>query len=682
MKAQMNVLLLCLRELLQPGDAAVAPWATCGGSNRLRRIRVGLAAVVGLIGLWPLADVRAGDSGTVSAGMLHTCRVRVDGTLGCWGRNSHGQASPPAGTFVAVLAAMEHSCGVRPDRTLACWGTPYRYGVATPPVGTFAAVSGTYEHNCGVRTDGTLACWGGPNGYGEATPPVGTFAAISVGNEFSCGLRSDGTLTCWGRNDFGQASPPTGTFVAISVGQYHGCGLRADGTLACWGDDRWGQTSPPAGTFAVISAGSMSDCALRGDGTLACWGDNNDGQLSPPPETFAAISVGGRHICGLRSNGTLACWGWNHLGQAPQLAITPTALADGSAGEAYSQALSLADIKFDPMEDDPYLLVTPGFALTAGTLPSGLSLSASGILAGMPTSAGEFSFIVEGEDANGFTAERSYTLAIEGPTDNTPPMILPTVSGTLGNNSWYTGDVTTSWSVTDAESAVTSTVGCNTAILSSDALGAGYTCTATSAGGTSTGSVTVNRDATAPVLAPEVTPSVILLNGSGSVAAHASDALSGVVTQSCAALDTTTVGNHTSICTATDAAGNTATTTVSYSVIYGFVGFAPPVENAPVVNLANAGRTIPFKWRLVDANGTPITNLSGVIVRAVSMSCDSTAVADAVEEYVSASTGFLNHGDGDYQYNWQSPKSYENTCKKVVIDLGDGSTRVALFRFH
>ncbi len=84
------------------------------------------------------------------------------------------------------------------------------------------------------------------------------------------------------------------------------------------------------------------------------------------------------------------------------------------------------------------------------------------------------------------------------PPDVTPPVITPTVDGTLGNNGWYVSDVQVSWSVSDDESAISSSTGCDTVLVTADTTGTTYTCQATSAGGTSSQSVTIKRDATAP----------------------------------------------------------------------------------------------------------------------------------------------------------------------------------------
>ncbi len=83
-------------------------------------------------------------------------------------------------------------------------------------------------------------------------------------------------------------------------------------------------------------------------------------------------------------------------------------------------------------------------------------------------------------------------------TDSTSPVITPTVTGTLGNDDWYTSDVDVSWSVNDPESSVSSSTGCDSTSVTADTLGVTFTCTATSGGGSSSQSVTVKRDATAP----------------------------------------------------------------------------------------------------------------------------------------------------------------------------------------
>ena len=75
-----------------------------------------------------------------------------------------------------------HTCGVRTDGTVACWGSN-SYGQATPPAGTFSQVSAGGYHTCGVKTDATLACWG-YNDFGQATPPAGTFTDVSAGDEY------------------------------------------------------------------------------------------------------------------------------------------------------------------------------------------------------------------------------------------------------------------------------------------------------------------------------------------------------------------------------------------------------------------------------------------------------------------------------------------------------------------
>lgn len=103
----------------------------------------------------------------------YACGLRLDGTLECWGDNSHGRAAPPDGQFQSISVAAQHACGVRVDGTVACWGGKETYiggghAAVMPPGGTFRSVSvggrpnhGTH-YSCGIRTDGTPVCWGNP----------------------------------------------------------------------------------------------------------------------------------------------------------------------------------------------------------------------------------------------------------------------------------------------------------------------------------------------------------------------------------------------------------------------------------------------------------------------------------------------------------------------------------------
>ena len=161
-------------------------------------------------------------------------------------------------------------------------------------------------------------------------------------------------------------------------------------------------------------------------------------------------------------------------------------------------------------------------------------------------------------------------LATPTPPDTTPPVIQPNVSGTQATNDWYTSDVSVSWSVTDAESAVSSTTGCDAASVTVDTADQMFTCTATSAGGTASQSVTIKRDATMPTASAGRLP-IPNSNGwnSGDVTVHfaGTDVTSGIAT--CAADELVTAeGTNQSAGagTCTDNAGNISTPVVASNI--------------------------------------------------------------------------------------------------------------------
>jgi hypothetical protein len=95
-------------------------------------------------------------------------------------------------------------------------------------------------------------------------------------------------------------------------------------------------------------------------------------------------------------------------------------------------------------------------------------------------------------------------------SDATPPTVTPVISGTLNASGWYTSDVTVSWSVVDAESTPSA---CAATTITTGTAGQVVTCTSTSAGGSTTASVTIKMDKTIPTVAGSVTSGTSGANG-------------------------------------------------------------------------------------------------------------------------------------------------------------------------
>jgi hypothetical protein len=172
---------------------------------------------------------------SVSADSSTTCAIRTSGALYCWGGNTGGQVgnggvvSPqPTPVLIAggnvwatVSADWGHTCAIRTNGTLWCWGGN-NYGqvgigsVVTPqstPIQeitgatTWATVATGIAHTCATRTNGTLWCWGN-NNQGEAgqgnldspnTSPIQvgtdtTWSVVSAGIYSTCATKTGGTL--------------------------------------------------------------------------------------------------------------------------------------------------------------------------------------------------------------------------------------------------------------------------------------------------------------------------------------------------------------------------------------------------------------------------------------------------------------------------------------------------------
>jgi len=141
-------------------------------------------------------DVCVFVSAKVAAGGSHTCAIKTDGSLWCWGNNLFGQLG---------------------DRTNTDRNTPTQI---MPSGATSVALGGS--HTCAIKTNGSLWCWGA-NGYGQLGDGTNTaknspvqimssgVSSVSLGYNHTCAIKQDGSLWCWGDNYYSQLGDGTNT---------------------------------------------------------------------------------------------------------------------------------------------------------------------------------------------------------------------------------------------------------------------------------------------------------------------------------------------------------------------------------------------------------------------------------------------------------------------------------------
>lgn len=300
----------------------------------------------------PSATMVPRDAVEVVGGASHSCARLPDGTVSCWGLNNFGQLGvAPAGMVprpvpavvaglsgvVALAAGNAHTCALRGDGTVACWG----------------------NNAFGQLGNGDTSHRATPT---PATRLSGTFVAIAAGLTHTCARRADGAVLCWGQNQNGQLGSPTLTLTGpiavpgvvaaeLSAGYYNTCARLADGTVRCWGNNTWGQlgdgtnrvAARPAitamrlgGAAAEIRVGSGFTCARLTTGVVQCAGINAAGALGNGTNTDRAVpgNVAGLsgvtalgvtaspHACARVAGGALRCWGYNREGQVGDGSIT------------------------------------------------------------------------------------------------------------------------------------------------------------------------------------------------------------------------------------------------------------------------------------------------------------------------------------------------------------------------
>jgi hypothetical protein len=278
------------------------------------------------------------------AGGFHTCGLRTDQRVDCWGDDTWGQASAPADTFSVVSAGRDHTCGVTLAGSIACWGRDTEGQVSGAPTsGAWLSVAAGAYHSCGIDDIGAVSCWGADDGSpvdrGQSSDALeGRWDGVAAGFGHSCAVRANADIGCWGigddePGDEGQVSqaPEDGAWLWVGTGVHHSCALGENLKVHCWGaasgpNDLGQVRFRPFSDYRVLTVGDYHGCSIHEDDEenwLHCWGvtsgDLDFGQVRNRPAydqiDFTDVSAGGFHSCAVRAAGTMECWGRNTEGQ-------------------------------------------------------------------------------------------------------------------------------------------------------------------------------------------------------------------------------------------------------------------------------------------------------------------------------------------------------------------------------
>jgi alpha-tubulin suppressor-like RCC1 family protein len=371
-----------------------------------------------------------GQAVQISAGLHHTCAVLNNGKLRCWGYGLDGRLGyanvdnigddeTPASagdvdvgqSVLSVRAGGAHTCALRADLSVLCWGDAAFGELGTGKTATIgddetpagggpaiseldACVGGAASCSAHATCSNTFygfscTCNVGYTGDGVTCDLAPAVVSIAAGAEHTCALTNLGTVRCWGAASYGRLGYPGngtnigddetpksagevnvgGTVTQVVAGELHTCALLSTGGVRCWGSGTQGQLGygntrtvgddetpasagdvPLGAKATVIAAGQYHSCALLQTGAVRCWGLGTAGRLGygntntigdneapssagdvPLGGAALAITAGREHTCALLSGGKVRCWGNGVNGQLGYGVVSKSIVGDDEA---------------------------------------------------------------------------------------------------------------------------------------------------------------------------------------------------------------------------------------------------------------------------------------------------------------------------------------------------------------
>jgi sugar lactone lactonase YvrE len=528
-------------------------------------------------------------------------------------------------------------------------------------ISTFAGSGSPY-----FSGDGGLATVAGINPEFLAFDPAGNLYVSDWANHRVRRISANGVITTVAGNGLGGLGIDEGPATAANVTYPTGVAMDATGSLYI-ADSYYGRIRKvtPAGMISRIAGTGVR--GYSGDGGPAL-----DAQLSQP-YGMAIDGAGNLFVADLDNNrirkisaagvittvaGTGAAGFSGDNGQAINAAIlAPHDVAVDGAGNLY--IVDSGNSRIRKVDRNGIITTVAGNGTRGYSGDGGLATEAQLFVPDAIAIRDGFMYISD------WGNDRVRRVSL----DITPPQIAPVIVGTLGGDGWYRSVVGIGWAVSDGESKLLSTSGCADSTLAAETAGTVLSCTATSAGGTASESVTIKIDRTPPQLEVSVPP-VVLLNSSQQASPVATDALSGISIAVCAPLVTTTVGPKVATCTATDFAGNVSSATADYSVHYR-VDWTTPTYRPYDIWSVPIARSVPLRWRLLDANGAPVNSLRSATVETTFFGCFLIPKVN-LTTFGAGNTALLRFGNGVYGLDYKAPRSYQYQCYGTYIRADSG----------